>query len=73
MDTDRTEGKAKRHRSPAPKLAPLRPLWKSLDPERKELIVAAFIGNLVSAVVDEYMAETRKSERQQQQGDATCE
>jgi len=59
MARDRTEKKGKRRRSPSPKLQPIGPLWDALDAERKELIVAALIDNLVSVVVEDYKKEMR--------------
>jgi len=73
MGRDRTEKKGKRRRSPPPKLEPIGPLWDALDAERKELIVAALIGNLVTDVVETYRARMENVEDDAEKGDATCE
>ena len=69
---DRSKGK-KRHRSPPPKLAPLKPLLEHLTPKQRQALEDYFIQNFVSGVVDEYMAEVAKEAAQHQEDDEAQE
>ena len=60
----------KRYRSP-----PLRLVgnpFKDLDPAQKDLLMVAIAGNLVSVIVEDYLAEETGSETPPEQGDRPC-